>query len=97
MTMMRAPIKMAHKNYDASILSDKYYNLIPSLISTSQKSSISCKHAAMIVKNGKQIVSGYNIISADNSQHAECTAIKNYLKIHNIWLTKNELKVSRVL
>ena len=59
-------------------------NIVSKLCSFAISSSISHKHAAAVVKNGRIISIGINSMRGCESIHAERAAILNYLKIYGI-------------
>ena len=69
----------------------KYASELHFLQNIANKSLMTSKHAACVIKSGKYITNGFNTICGNDSHHAECDAIRNYLRINNIWLSNKEI------
>ena len=70
---------------------NKFQDKANGLFELANKSLMTSKHAACVIKSGKIIGHGFNTMCGNNSHHAECDAIRNYLRINNIWLSNSEI------
>ena len=57
-------------------MNNKLQNIMDKMTVYANKSTITHQHAAVLLKNGKPIMWGYNKLAI----HAECDVIKQYLK-----------------
>jgi hypothetical protein len=61
-----------------------FQNLLTKLSKTAEKSIICHQHGAVLLKNGTPILWGYNNIVGNVTLHAECSVIRQFLRLKGI-------------
>ncbi len=65
-------------------LSSHIFNLLPKLSEFAEKSIICHQHSAVVLENGTPVTWGYNNIKGNSTLHAECNAIKQFLRVKGL-------------
>jgi len=65
---------------------DRFSNLMTSLVKIASKSLVNYQHAAYIIKGGKIVAYSENKITGIKNEHAEYAAINNYLKSYGYYM-----------
>ena len=71
---------------------DKFNGVLDILREKAQTSNMEMKHASLIIKEGIPYNLACNTFTGKSSYHAECNALRYYLREHNIILSHEEIQ-----
>lgn len=71
-------------------LSKKRSNIINKLMTVAENSSITHKHAAVVVSGGKTLAWGFNSIKGGKTIHAEHAALQSFMNHYRVTLRRRK-------